>query len=538
MNKKFLLTITLIITFFKISFAQGGFTTGTLTSIIVGVAALVGIAALITITDNLMKVEASKLGLDVVKKDIGIFPSLESLFSGKAKHLTGKDSGYHILKKGHDIKLAGSPKKEVVSGKVSRFAVSPYDFRGISPIPKVTVEVGDNVKAGEPIFFDKKVPDIVYTAPVSGEIIEVNRGEKRSIKNVVILADKEISYKKFDTDASNVDQIKKTMAESGAWTLINQRPFDIVPSLDSVARDIFISTFDSAPLAPDNAFILSGNEHHFQKGVDILGKLTSGTVFLGLDAHDTKNPFASINNVQRHWFKGKHPAGNVGVQIHNIKPIKPGQNVWTLGVQEVITIGKLFNEGIMDYSRIIAVGGSRVGTPCHIKTHLGANIGELLKDQIKASEKSARIINGDVLSGVQKGEGDFLGYKSDQISVISEGDDYELFGWLLPIKPRPSTSNTFPNFLYPDYEFEGETNTHGEKRAFVVTGQYEEVLPMEIYPQHLMKAIMAEDIEKMEGLGIGELSEEDIALCEFVCTSKSPLQSTLRKGLDFIRQQG
>jgi Na+-transporting NADH:ubiquinone oxidoreductase subunit A len=538
MNKKFLLTVALMISFYKISFAQGGFTSETLTGIIIAVAAIVGIAALITITDNLMKVEASKLGLDVVKNDIGIFPSLESLFSGKAKHLTGDDSGYHILKKGHDIKLSGKPKKEIVTKNTTRIAISPYDFRGMSPIPKVTVEVGDNVKAGDPVFFDKKVPDVIYTAPVSGEIIEINRGDKRSIKSIVILADKNTGFKKFDTDSSTSDQIKKTMAESGAWTLINQRPYDVVPSLDGVARDIFISTFDSAPLAPDNSLILFGSEEHFQKGVDILAKLTSGSVYLGLDANDKKNPFSNISNVQRHWFKGKHPAGNVGVQIHNIKPIKPGQTVWTLGVQDVIIIGKLFNEGIMDYSRIIATGGSRIINPVHIKTQTGANIGELLKEQIKASEKAARIIDGDVLSGVQKGENDYLGFKADQISVISEGDDYELFGWLLPIKPRPSISNTFPNFLYPDYEFEGETNTHGEKRAFVVTGQYEEVLPMDIYPQHLMKAIMAEDLEKMEGLGINELSEEDVALCEFVCTSKSPLQTTLRKGLDFVKEQG
>jgi Na+-transporting NADH:ubiquinone oxidoreductase subunit A len=537
MNKKILLTTGLILTLFEISFAQSSFSSGTMTYIIVGIAAFVGLMALFSITDNLMKVEASKLGLDVEKKDIGILPSVTNLFSSKAKHLVGENSGYHQLKKGHDIKLAGVPSKDIIKMGVSRFAISPYDFRGMSPIPKVTVEVGDIVKAGDPLFYDKKIPEIIYTAPVSGEVIEINRGDKRAIKNVVILADKDISFKEFSTDESTVEAIKMTMAESGAWSLLNQRPYDIVPALSEVPRDIFISTFDSAPLAPDNSLIVNGKEAHFQKGIDILAKLTAGSVYLGLDASQTNSVFANLSNVKKHYFKGKHPAGNVGIQIHNIKPIKPGQKVWTLGVQEVLTIGKLFNEGIMDYSRILAIGGSRITNPSHVSTYTGANIGELIKNQIKSTDKEARIIDGDVLSGQHKTENDYLSYKADQISVISEGNYYELFGWLLPIKPRPSTSNTFPNFLYPDYKFEGDTNTHGEKRAFVVTGQYEDVLPMDIYPQHLAKAIMANDFERMEGLGINELSEEDVALCEFVCTSKIPLQSIVRNGLDIVRSQ-
>ncbi len=537
MNKRILLTTGLILTLFEISFAQGSFTSDMMTYVIIGVVALIALAALFGVTDNLMKVEASKLGLDVEKKDIGIFPSIGNILGSNATHIGGEKAGYHKLNKGFDIQLSGEASPKVEEMKASRYAISPYDFRGISPIPKVTVEVGDIVKAGDILFFDKKVPTIMYTAPVSGEIIEINRGDKRAIKDVVILADKEVSHKMFNIDDSSVEAIKSTMAESGAWTLLNQRPFDIIPSIDSTPRDIFISTFDSAPLAPDATILLKGRESHFQKGIDILAKLTEGAVYLGLDASDKNNPFANIQNANKHWFKGKHPAGNVGVQIHNIKSIKPGQRVWTLGVQEVIAIGKLFAEGIMDFSRIIVVAGSRIANPTYVRTHVGASVSDILKGQIKEGEKEARIIDGDVLSGKQITQNDFLSFKSDQITAISEGNEYELFGWLLPINPRPSTSNTFPNFLYPDYKFEGETNTHGEKRAFVVTGQYEEVLPMDVYPQHLMRAIMAGDIEKMEGLGINELNEEDIALCEFVCVSKTPLQQVLREGLEKLRAE-
>jgi Na+-transporting NADH:ubiquinone oxidoreductase subunit A len=537
---RFILTLAVAGASYNISFAQSEFSSNTVIYTILGVAVLAGVFALLSLTDNLIKVEAQKLGVDVEKKDMGLFPKLFDAISGKSKNFVGVDSGYHKLKAGYDLKLTGEASKTFSNPQVSRFSVSPYDFKDISPIPKVLVNEGDSIKAGDTLFFDKKVPDIMYTSPVSGEVISIERGDKRSIKRIVILADKDQKFKTFDVSDNTAMGIKKVLSESGAYALINQRPFDVVPNNDSVPRDIFITTFDSAPLAPDTGFIVAGQEANFQKGIDVLSKLTPGKVYIGLDGRSPENSssaFKNANNVSKHWFVGKHPSGNVGVQIHHISPIKPGQSVWTLGVQDVITIGKLFNQGIFDCSRVVAVAGSRVTKPTYAKTMIGANIGELLKGNLTEGEKKYRIIDGDVLSGAAKSEEEFLGFKSDQVSVISEGDDYELFGWLLPIKPRPSISGTFPTFLYPD-QFEGETNTHGERRAFVVSGQYEEVLPMNIYPQHLAKAIMAGDIEKMEGLGINELSEEDLALCEFVCTSKVPMQSILREGLNLLKSQG
>jgi len=410
----------------------------------------------------------------------------------------------------------------------------------MSPIPKVVVAEGDEVKAGDTLFFDKKRPEIMYASPVSGEVVEVKRGAKRAITEVIILADKEVAYKAVSAPAIDTvsrEDLVSFLLESGAWPMINQRPFGIVADQSVTPRDIFVSTFDTAPLALDYSTVIAGNEAAFQAGVDVLGKLTDGAVHLGLDGRGAEPvaAFANVNGAQKHFFAGKHPAGNVGVQIHHAAPIKGSDIVWTLDVQDVITIGKLFTENKFDASRMITVAGAQVAEPKVIKVHQGANIGDLVAGNLK--DVKTRIIAGDVFTGKETTVDDFLGFGDDQITVIREGDEYEAFGWLLPIKPRPSISGTFPNFLFPNHEFEGETNTHGEKRAFVVSGQYESVLPMDIYPQHLMKAIMAGDFEKMEGLGINELSEEDIALCEFVCTSKMPLQSILRDGLDMMREQ-
>ena len=540
---KALLTIVLLISTQVILSAQSGTaSSGFLFYSLLGVGILVALGAIISLADNLLKVEASKVGLDIVKNDIGILPSVSNMLSGKKPKFAGENS-FKKLSKGFDIKLTGEAPLTVKENTASRFAICPTDFNGMSPIPKVVVEVGDIVKAGDVLFFDKKVSEIMYTSPVSGEIIEVNRGEKRSISEVVILADINQQYKNFDVPSlsSEISTVVSFLQESGAWTLFNQRPFDIVPGLKDLPRDVFVSTFDTAPLAPDANFVIKGNEAYFQKGIDVLNKLTLGAVHLGLNGNvgaEISDAYKNAVGAKKHYFAGKHPAGNVGVQIHHIKAIKSGDKVWTLGVQEVVTLGKLFAEGIWDASRVIAITGSKLLEPTYIKTFVGAQVSELLKNNIKTTEKKARYISGDVLSGKQKSENQYLSYKADQITVIEEGDDYELLGWLLPLKPRPSASGTFPNFLFPNYKFDANTNMHGEKRAFVVSGQYEEVLPMDIYPQQLMKAIITNDFEKMEGLGILELSEEDIALCEFVCTSKSPLQKTLREGLDIVQSQG
>ena len=525
----------------QFSFAQSSGNSNYLLISLIAVGVVLLVFAVLSLADNLIQIEGKKAGIDPKKTNLGIYPKISEFFTRKAPKYVETGAGFYAFNKGHNVKLAGSPKGEIKSIHASRYALKPTDFNGISPIPKIVVEVGSEVKAGDPIFYDKKRPEIMYVSPVSGEVVEVNRGAKRSIAEVIILADKEISYKSYDVP--NIDTVerqglKEFLIGSGIWPMFNQRPFDIVADTTEDPRDIFISTFDTSPLALDQGVVINGNEAAFQKGCDVLNALTDGSVYLGLDGRSKDGPsegFSKVNGVKKNYFSGKHPAGNVGVQIHHVALIKSNDRVWTLGVQEVITIGKLFLEGKYDASRLISVAGAQVTEPCIVKTYQGASIGDLVNGNL--SDEKTRIIGGNVFTGRQTTVEGFLSFMDNQISVIREGDDFEAFGWLLPIKPRPSVSGTFPNFLFPDFEFEGETNTHGEKRAFVVTGQYESMLPMDVFPQHLMKAIMAGDFEKMEGLGINELSEEDVALCEFVCTSKMPLQKILREGLEMMREQ-
>jgi len=404
------------------------------------------------------------------------------------------------------------------------------------------VEIGENVLAGQPIFYNKPNPEIEFVAPVSGEVIEINRGAKRAITEVVILADKEIKFVDFDPPTpgeASRDDLVDFMMKSGAWSLLRQRPFDVIPAKDAIPANVFITTFDSAPLAPDLNVVADGRAKEFQKGLDVLAALTHGKVHLGLDGRDEKMPasvFTDAQGVEMHWFRGPHPCGNVGVQIHHIAPITAVNSVWVLGVQEVITLGGLFLNGKYDTSCVVAVTGDPVEKREYLRTYAGAHIGELLEGN--PVKPNSRIINGDVLSGQKASANGYVNVFDNQLTVVEEGNYFEMFGWMVPQKARPTVSKTFLNFLVPSMRYSADTNMHGEKRAFVMTGEYERVLPMDILPQHLFKAILANDFERMEGLGIYELSEEDVALCEFGCTSKMPLQEILRDGLDLMREQG
>lgn len=508
----------------------------------IAVVAILILGAVLQIADSLLRVEAKNLGLDRDNTNFSLFPSFSEIFKPKKPDFIEETQRVVNLQKGFDINLAGEAKKEMRLVNPTTFAVSPADFIGMSPIPKVLVEVGHEVKAGDILFFDKKRPDVKYVAPVSGEIIAVNRGEKRAIAEVVILADKEqMSYRAYnvpDLNTTTREDLVAFLLESGVWPMIRQRPYEVVADPLDIPKNIFVSTFDSAPLAPDLNYVVMGKEIAFQKGLDVLGKLTSGKVHLGLDARGTQPSvaFTQATGVEKTYYHGPHPSGNVGIQIHHTSPISASERVWVLGVQEVVTIGKLFAEGRFDAERVVAVTGAELKNPTYVNTFIGANIDTLVKDNMVNDH--VRIVSGDVLSGKEIDKTGHLGFYDDQITVLEEGDEYEMFGWLLPLAPRPTISNTYPNALFPSYKFTANTNTHGEKRAFVVTGQYEKVLPMDIYAQQLMKAILVNDYERMEGLGIYELSEEDVALCEFVCTSKQPVQQILRRGLDMMREQG
>ena len=503
---------------------------------------LIGLGAVVTVSDSTLKLQAQNLGADKGEEKYGVWPTMSQIFKPKvAAHAKGQHVNF--LKKGHDILLQGSAAKTIDTSLTAKtFAVKPTDFLGLSPIPKVDVEVGDEVKAGDVLFYDKQNTATKFVAPVSGEVIAVNRGEKRRITEIVILADKEISYKSVSAPSLDGDRqaIVDFLLESGGWSHIIQRPYGIVPGITDVPRDIFISTFDTAPLAPDLSFVVSGQEVAFQKGLEVLGALTEGSVHLGIDAREGSTPSAAFTEaagVVKNYFSGLHPAGNVGIQIHNTNAIAPSHKVWTLNVQSVITLGKLWTEDKYDASRLVALTGAEINTNAYIKTYQGASIEQIVAGNIN-DDVTPRYISGDVLSGTKIDEKGYLNFHDDQLTVIKEGNKYEMFGWLLPLTPRPTISKTYPNFLFPDYEFQAESNMHGEKRAFVVTGQYESVIPMNIHLGYLMKNIIINDYEMMEGLGIHELQEEDVALAEFTCTSKQPLQSILRDGLDYMRSQG
>jgi len=507
-----------------------------LLTILAAIVAFLILGAILLVGNNVISLEAQKAGVSEDLDAEGF--SLSSIFAPKVPDFAmGK--GAKVLRQGFDLDLEGDPDNHVHDADVKTFALQPTDYRGNAPIPKVVIEVGDSVKAGDVVFYDKQNPDIKYVAPVSGEYISLNRGAKRAITELVFLADKEQQYKAFkapDLDKTNRDEVKNFLLESGAWSLLRQRPFNIVADPKATPSNIFVSTFDTAPLAPNLNLAVAGRGDDLNAGIEALNHLTDGKVYLGLNAGDEHiaSEFVNAEGCEQKYFMGKHPAGNVGIQIHHTAPIAGGDTVFTVNLQDLLTIGNLFLEGKWDTTKIVALSGSEFENQTHVRTKAGANIGELIKGNI--TNEKARVLSGDVLTGKKKTAEQFLNIWDDQITTVEEGDYYEMFGWILPQSGRPSLSPTF--FKFGDTKFKANTNMRGEKRAFVMSGQYEDVLPMDVYPQHLMKAILANDFERMEGLGIYELVEEDIAICEFVCTSKQPLQKILRDGLDYVKEQG
>ncbi len=443
------------------------------------------------------------------------------------------------LKKGLDIKLNGEAEKTVNSGgKCSHYAIKPTDFTALTP--KLAIKAGDVVQAGDVLFMDKANPEIKFTAPVSGTIEAVIRGERRKLLEVVIKADEEIKYIDFgkaDVEKLSRDEIIARLLNSGVWPMIIQRPYGIIANPGITPKAVFVSAFDSAPLAPDYDFILKEEEKNLQTGINCLKKLCNANVNLGLREGTTVNSvFTRLQNVDVTYFKGPHPAGNTGVQIHHINPINKGEHVWTVNIQDVAIIGRLFNEGHFDARKVIALTGSEVQKPAYYQTILGAQISSLTDNKLK-NKVHQRIISGNVLTGEKVETDGFLGYYANQITVIPEGDNYEFLGWAAPGFNKFSASKLFPSFLCPNKHYTLDANYHGERRAFVVSGQYEKVFPMDILPVYLLKAILAGDIDRMEQLGIYEVLPEDMALCEFVCTSKTPVQQILSEGLALMMKE-
>ncbi len=437
------------------------------------------------------------------------------------------------IKKGLDISMKGKAEKTIIKAQKSRtYAVKPTDFPGL--IPKVHTKVGTKVKAGDVLFYDKYQPEVVFTAPVSGTLTAINRGLKRRILEFVIEADKEIDYKEFEIgkiqDMSPED-IKGKILESGCWAYIRQRPFNIVANPKQTPRDIFITAFDSAPLAPDFNFSLKEDVDAFQTGVQALAKLTKGKVYLGLKANDIAGLFEGIAGVEKNKFAGPHPAGNVGVQINKVKPINAGEQIWTLSAPDVVMIGRLFKTGKYDARRVIALTGSEAKKTAYYSAIQGA---ELKSFTDAVEDKSIRYISGNVLTGTKIEPNGHIGFYDYQVSVIPEGNESEMFGWAAPGFKKFSISRTFFTWLNPKKERVINTKLHGMERPFIQTGEIESVFPMDIYPMQLIKSIIYKDFDQMEQLGIYEVAEEDFALCEVVNSSKIEIQRILREGFDFM----
>lgn len=436
------------------------------------------------------------------------------------------------IKRGKNIRLIGEAENRILETYTSStYALKPADYQGLTP--KMEVKVGMKVKAGDPIFHSKDNSDIKFTAPVSGEVVEIVRGDRRVILEVIIKADENIEYKKIDTNR----EVKEIMLESGFWPILKQRPYNIIADPEVRPKAIHISAFDTSPLAPDYNFVLQEEEAQFKRGMAALSTLTDGLVHINTDAKaNNLECFQDSEIAQVNQFSGPHPAGLTGIQIHHIDPINKGDVVWTVNVQHVTMLGRMLEKGHVDMSKTIALTGSEFSETGYIKCISGCNVEGLVANRV-SSEGTPRIISGNVLTGEQISKISFLGFFHDQITAIPEGDEYEFLGWLIPSYGRPSNSRTLPSY-YSDKAYKVNTNYHGEQRAFVVSGEYEKVLPMDLFPVHLLKACLAQDLENMEKLGIYEVVEEDLALCEFVCTSKIKVQQILREGLDLLESEG
>jgi Na+-transporting NADH:ubiquinone oxidoreductase subunit A len=446
------------------------------------------------------------------------------------------------LKKGFDINLAGKAASTIAqTEQPETFAIKPTDFHGIY-MPKPVVKEGDQVKAGSVLFHDKKNEQLVFTAPVSGEVVEIKRGEKRKLLEIKILADRTIEYLSFNkysvSELASLTREKalEQLLKSGVWVNIVQRPFGIVADPAEKPKSIFISAFDSGPLAPDYNLLFKGQEQFFQAGIDVLKKFTSGPVHVNVHSGREISPvFSQVKGVELNKFSGPHPSGCVGVQIHHLDPVNKGDVVWTVNPQGVIQIGKLFLNGIYDAAKLVAVAGSEVKNPQYYKTYTGACVKKFLHNNLK--QNHVRVVSGNVLTGTNIGPEGYIGFFDHLVTVIPEGDYYEFLGWIKPTFNKLSFQRAFGlfSFLAPKKEFVADSNTRGEPRAFVQTGVFEKVTPMDILPTYLIKAIIAEDYDEMEALGIYEVIEEDLALCEFVDVSKHNVQEILREGIDLIQ---
>ena len=443
------------------------------------------------------------------------------------------------IRKGLDISLLGSAEKQTKELPLaSLYCLKPSDFHLV--IPKLVAREGAVVKAGDTIFYDKRDERVLFPSPVSGTITEIIRGERRKILEIRITPDNVQSFQDFGkknvVDLS-AEQIKAHLLQSGCWPFIKQRPYDVIANPDGQPKAIFVSACKTNPLAPDYDYVLKGKEQALQTALTALSKLTTGKVHVSVFKDSSLSPFRNLKDIEIHNVSGPHPAGNVSTQIAHISPINKGEVVWVVTPQDLVVIGELFLTGKLNLTRTVALTGSQVENPHYVTAIAGAQISGVVGAQVKDATNT-RIISGDVLTGHKVDEKGFLGYYDDQITAIPEGNDYDLFGWAKPISNKVSLTRALTfSWLNPKKKYNLNTNTNGEHRAFVVTGMYEEVFPLDIYPMQLLKACLYKDLDELENLGAYEVAPEDFALTEFVCVSKQPHQQIIRNGLDLMMDE-
>lgn len=443
------------------------------------------------------------------------------------------------LRKGLDINLKGKAAEEKVSlGASEEYALVPDDFTGM--VPKVVVREGDVVRAGDALFVDKRYPEIGFASPVSGSVSAIVRGDRRKVLHVKVKADAQQRYadfgKKKEVGSMSGEDVKNALLEAGLFGYIDQLPYAVSTNPQTAPKAIFVSALRDKPLAGDFEFELKGNEHDFQTGLTALSKIAK--TYLGIGARQRAEALTSARNVEINIFDGPCPAGNVGVQINHLSPVNKGEVVWTVEPTAVIFFGRLLNEGRVDLRRTVAVGGSKVVEPIYVETLVGTPLSAILKDRLYA-EKHVRIINGNPLTGKRDTLNGFLGAHTSEITALPEGDDADEFlGWILPRTNQFSMSRSYFSWLQKKTKkYDLDARIKGGERHMIMSGEYDSVLPMDIYGEFLIKAIIAQDIDKMEQLGIYEVAPEDFALAEFVDSSKLELQRIVREGLNMLRKE-
>lgn len=442
------------------------------------------------------------------------------------------------LRKGLDIRLKGTAAKQKtqIPPAYEEVALMPQDFVGVTPKP--VVREGDVVKAGDTLFVNKASQEVGFSSPVSGMVAAIVRGERRKVLRIVVKADKETLYTDYgqkDPAKLTGEEVKTSLLQAGLFGYINQLPYAVSTTPDTTPKAIFVSALRDMPLAADFEMELRGNEETFQAGLTALSKVAK--TYLGIGARQTSLALTQAKDVEIYVFDGPCPAGNVGVQVNHIDPVNKGEIVWTVDPSAVIFFGRLFLTGKVDLRKVIAIAGSEMASPTYVETIVGAPLKDILRGQLD-NRPHVRLINGNPLTGRKSSLDDYLGAHTSELTAIPEGDDVdEMLGWIMPRTRQFSTSRSYFSWLMGKKEYDLDARVKGGERHMIMSGEYDKVLPMDIYGEYLIKAIITGDIDKQEALGIYEVSPEDFALAEFVDSSKLELQKLVREGLDILRKE-